>query len=632
MIVHVAPNGNDRGRGTKNDPLATLRAGRNALRRAASGKPKRLVVHGGTYYDVRLRLGPEDSGLHIEAAPNDSPLLVGGRRVTGWRKHGPRFWRAALPGVKAGRWDFRHLLVNGAFAPRARLPHEGHFSHKSVWDVPLVADGIRTHWQQEPTPDELTHMVVRKGDLPRTLDLRNAEFSVCHWSDDSIVHARRVDWKTGTVTFASPCLYPPGTTLQRSERMSWYSVANVREGMTEPGRWYLDRSRGWLVYWPRPDEDMASVEIVAPTTRALLEVARRAGRPVQDVTIRGLRFTGATTKAESAMWGAWRLDGAVTVIGAATNIRLRDLSFDRVAGTGIRARPSPGRGYPRPDPQRVISGLQIERCRFTQCGGAAVYAWGDECRISDCVIRQPGADCIGAVAVCVEGSRCAVVHNDIADCPYVGIAAGGADGRIAHNRVRNYMMAGDDGGAVYIYGKSKRYRCYKNIAYHGSTHNLAIAYYCDERSEGHLIRDNVAIGAPWPIHIHNALNHIIRNNILLANGPCKITFMRSKAITFDRNVVSAGEDIHVHMIPEVGVASMRGNIFFSRRGKACLGWLTESGYDPTSIEPLSADSGNVTADPRLKGVNTEDFGFRRGSPAQKLCIRAVDVSRAGTRT
>jgi len=637
--LHVSPNGNDRwsGRLAKpnargNDgPMATLEAARNALRKSPASIKKRIVVHSGEYFDVSLRLGPQDSGLTIEAAAGETPVIYGARRITNWKKSGPRFYAADLKGVTEGKWDFRHLLVNGVFAPRAILPARGHLSHENVWDVWVTADGDNSRWAREPTSHELTHMVFRKGDIPRSLDLRNAEFTVCHWSDDSIVKAQHIDWKTRTITFASPCLYPPGATQHMSERRNWYSIANVREGISEPGQWYLDRARGRLVYWPRKGEEMSSLEVIAPTVCSILRIAGHRAKPVHDVTVRGLSFRATTAKTESPRWGGWYMDGAVSVTGPAERIVLRDLSFEHIGGTAVTARRSVQKKYPKPDSGRQVSQLKVRNCRFTNCAGPAIYAWADQCHIDNNLIRNIGLDCIGAVAICVDGIGGRITHNEIETCPYVGIAVGGSGGQIEFNRIREYMLGGDDGGAIYLYGRSKRYRCRHNLVYANDTRNLAPALYCDEMSEGHLLEGNLVIGGHWVLHLHNCQRHVLRNNLLVTDKACKITFMRSRHNVFDKNVVVAGGDVVLHMIPGLSVDSMRHNIFHARKGDVQAAWLARYSYDPTHIEPLPVTQKNVIADPKLARRNPEACVFLAGSPARELGIKPFDASKAGRR-
>jgi hypothetical protein len=43
-----------------------------------------------------------------------------------------------------------------------------------------------------------------------------------------------------------------------------YVVWNTVRGMTTAGQWYLDKSAGKLYYWPLPNEDMGTIDVIAP--------------------------------------------------------------------------------------------------------------------------------------------------------------------------------------------------------------------------------------------------------------------------------------------------------------------------------------------------------------------------------
>jgi|GEM_PF-3188355 len=122
VTLFVSPDGNDDHDGTEAKPFASLARACAAARQLGRQQRRRIVLRGGHYYEASIRLGPEDSHLSIEAASGETPVLIGGRRVTGWEKDGPDFWAAPLPGVKEKKWDFRSLVVNGELRPRARLP------------------------------------------------------------------------------------------------------------------------------------------------------------------------------------------------------------------------------------------------------------------------------------------------------------------------------------------------------------------------------------------------------------------------------------------------------------------------------------------------------------------------------
>jgi hypothetical protein len=128
---------------------------------------------------------------------------VGGRRIDGWQKDGDRFWAAAVPEAKGRTWDFRMLVVNGRFCPRARVPADGHFTHLSRFDVPWMST-TGGGWKRKPTTEELTAMAYRPEDLEPWLDPINAEVTVYHMWDESVAGVKAIDTQTHTLTFTNP--------------------------------------------------------------------------------------------------------------------------------------------------------------------------------------------------------------------------------------------------------------------------------------------------------------------------------------------------------------------------------------------------------------------------------------------
>lgn len=85
-----------------------------------SGAMPRVVVHGGQYLlEEPLTLGPEDSGLRLEAARGEEVTLYAGRRLTDWQDAGDGLYTCSVPEVARGEWDFRMLTVDGVRAKRA---------------------------------------------------------------------------------------------------------------------------------------------------------------------------------------------------------------------------------------------------------------------------------------------------------------------------------------------------------------------------------------------------------------------------------------------------------------------------------------------------------------------------------
>ncbi|MDY0168338.1 MAG: right-handed parallel beta-helix repeat-containing protein [Thermoguttaceae bacterium] len=125
--IHVSVQGDDAHSGTAAQPLATLRAARDAVRALkAEGLrgPVEVVVGEGVYHLAEpLVLEPDDSGtaeapVTWRAAEGADVALSGGVPVTGWRQEGG-LWAADVPeGL-----DFRLLRVGHRWATRARHPN-----------------------------------------------------------------------------------------------------------------------------------------------------------------------------------------------------------------------------------------------------------------------------------------------------------------------------------------------------------------------------------------------------------------------------------------------------------------------------------------------------------------------------
>jgi len=245
--------------------------------------------------------------------------------------------------------------------------------------------------------------------------------------------------------------------------------------------------------------------------------------------------------------------------------------------------------------------------------------------VADNVFHQIGLDYVGSVGLCVDGGRCRIRGNEIRGVPYVGIAAGGKNGRIENNVVREYMQDGEDGGAYYVYGKTRNYLVRGNAAYGPPGRAMAHAYYTDEFSADHRIEGNLAVNARWPLHTHISSGHRIVNNVFVDRGPSKITLTRSHGMRFERNIICAGGSITIHMRPD-GISAMPNNIFFCRRGTLRVGWLAKQEYHTLKTEAFPLRDGSILADPLFTDASRGEYSFKRRSPAHDLGIRPIGVS------
>lgn len=613
--IFVAPNGNDAWSGQQPEPnpagtdgpLATLSAARDAARKLGPGRTRHIVVRGGAYYlEEPLVLGPQDAGLILEAAPGEKPLLYGGRRITGWKPDGDRFWAAPVPEATTRKWDFRMLVVNGTFCSRARLPREGFFTHLSEFNVPWMST-TGGGWQRQPTPEELTTLRYRPEDLGPWLDVANAELTVYHVWDESVVGLDRLDEATHTLTFSNPAGHPPG-----AFGVSKYVVWNIREGMTAPGQWYLDRTAGKVVYWPRPGEDMAEAEVVAPTLESIIRIQGQEGNPVRDVVLKGLTLSVTHTPLEAGGFGAGRFDGAVS-LQFAEGCQLRDLTLVNVGGQGIKA--EKGRK------------LRVEGCEITDTGACGLIVWEEEAVLTRNHIQRVGRTYPSAIGLWIGGQRIEVSHNEIHDTPYTAIAGEGNGHRIEYNLIYHAMQELHDGAGLYITfckGIQVRGNVVRDIAETGGYG--ASAYYLDEQAEDCLVEGNLALRVDHPSHNHMAKNNTLRHNVFIAERDALLSFPKCVGYTLEGNVVSAGGKIRLQAPPD-GIVAMPHNLFFSGTGQ--VEWEPMDAYQGQGPQPWEPRDGSLLADPQFVIGEQGHYSYRPDSPAWKLGIPPLDVSQAG---
>lgn len=614
LTFFVAPNGNDSwsGRMPKpnsdrtDGPFATLSAACNAAQEMGTRQPRKVIIHSGRYFLNRpLVLTDKDSGLTIEAAPGAQVSLYGGREVVGWRKDGEKFYSATLPDVKQGNWDFRALVVNGRFCRRARLPEKGFYTHQSSFDVPWMTS-TGGGWKRKPTNEELTQLKYKPEDLNSRLDINNAEITVYHMWDESLVGISAMDTKSHTLTFSTPSGHPPGAFGVKK-----YVVWNVREGMTEPGQWYLDRTAGKLVYWPLPGEDMDKAEVFAPTIESIIQIKGTKNKPAKNITIRSLVLSVTTTPLKAGGFGAGRFDGAVS-ISSGQNCDLVNLEIVNVGGQGIK-----------------ISGsnLRIENCHVHHTGACGIKFSGAGSIVKNNYIHNVGLTYPSAIGLQGGGKDNEISHNEIHNTPYTAINWGGEKNRIENNLIYRAMLELHDGGGIYCFAgnglvlRGNFIRDIPDTGGYGSS-----AYYLDERSENCLVEGNLSLNVARPTHNHMAKNNTIRNNVFICNEDARFTFPRSSDFVFEKNVVYAKGKIVFDNID--AITKFRYNVLYSTEGRVQGNKMSR--YSRTGSEQMQPDN-NLFADPLFVEFEKGKVSFAAQSPVVKFNIEPIDVSRAGRR-
>ena len=536
LTWHVSPSGSDEWSGQRPDTEGQGTAGPMrsfgkalAASRELAGKARRIVLGRGRHYlEETVILDARDEGLTIEGAGAGQTILHGGRRITGWRKDGGRFLTAAVPAVAAGAWDFRALVVNDRLCPRARLPETGRFEHESRFPVRWMSTA-GGGWERKPTETERTTLQYRPGDLGVWLSVRNAEVTVYHMWDESMVGVSGHDPATRMLTFSNPCGHPPGAFGVKT-----YVVWNMREGMKRPGQWYLDRDEGRIVYWPLPGEDMGEAVVVAPRVETIIELRGVKSKPVQDVTLRGLTLSTTTTPCKAGGFGANKYRGALHMAWG-ENVRILDVEITNTAGHAIR--------------EWGTRDIRVEDCDLHHLGAGGCRMGGGSGRIEGNRIHHVGMLYPSAIGLSAGGrdGRYVIRRNEIHHTTYSGMAVGGAGTIIEENLLYRCMQELHDGAAIYVSGARGnviRRNVARDIVETGKGYGVS-SYYLDEKCRDCVVERNVSMGVARPSHNHMTLNCIVRDNVFVCEDDMTLSFNRCSGHRVTGNTLVLGGELTI---------------------------------------------------------------------------------------
>ena len=652
---YVAPDGSDEFSGKlatrssdgRDGPFASLAAARQAVAKLKSqtgGKrPIRVLVRGGVYrLSQPLVFGPEDSGtaegpITYAAYPGEQPIFSGGITITGWKKGEGDLWRAQVPRRKEARPMFRSLYVNGQRCTAARIPNEDWY----------FASGPGQQYKRDQ---------AARRDVKNRTSFRFAGEQIKPWYnlDDVVVvyyhcwttsrhRILEIDQNQKIVRLVHPSAWPMGW-WGKDER---FYVEHVREGLDAPGEWYLDSASNTLSYRPRPGEDMARAEVVAPQLEELLRLEGdpEGGKFVEHLVFDGLAFQHTDwvlppSGQVDAQAAAFLSTAAVFARGA------RNCTFQRcqIAHTG---------GYGL----WLASGCQNNRvvqCHIHDLGAGGVrlgeatlpkqpeqQALRNE--VFNCFIHDGGKVFHAGVGVWIgKTSHNKVHHNEICDFYYTGVSVGWtwgyAPSEANHNLVEynhiHHLGWGQlsDMGGVYCLGVSPGTRIANNVIHHV----WAFSYggwglYTDEGSTDIVLENNIVYHVKdGCFHQHYGRENIVRNNILaLSHTYGQIRRSRQeehRSFNFQRNIVyyTQGELLGGNWSNDKFL--MDYNCYWRADGQEPIfpGKLTFAQW-----QQHGHDRNSIVADPRFVDAENCDFRLRDDSPALKLGFKPIDTSTVG---
>ena len=430
-------------------------------------------------------------------------------------------------------------------------------------------------------------------------------------------------------------------------------VDNVREALSEPGQWYLDRPTGTLSYIPRPNQMPSNTIVIAPRLEQLVNFVGRDGRPVEHLQFEGLTFAHSNwtlppqgqafpqadislTAALSAVWthnvvfkhcavlhsGAYGMEFGA---GCRQN-RIEDCELVDLGAGGIKI----GDAHPAAAHDAVAMPQDAQTAP-------------SEHVVRNCLIAHGGRLHPAAVGVWIGHSPYNTIdHNEIVDFYYTGISVGWTWGYAPSNAHHNAITSNhihsigqgvlSDMGGVYSLGVSPGTSISGNVIHDVRSFDYGgWGLYTDEGSSGIMLRNNLVYRTKsGGMHQHYGRENHFENNIFVEADQAQLVRTRSEdhiSCFLEHNIVfwdnaspllgSNWHDNNFRLDYNVYWNPSHPAIKFA--GKTFDQWRKERRQDEHSliVDPLLVDP--------LHG----DFRVRLDSPALRLGFQPFEFSKAG---
>jgi hypothetical protein len=479
------------------------------------GNPHDIVVYlrGGTYeLSTAFRLEGQDSGkdgytVTYAAYPGETPVLSGGRQITGWTPvGGTTYYVASRPAGSSNR----NLYVDGVRAVRARGPIAPPGFHETATGY-MAPDASMNGWhvQNQMEVVSFVHWKAFRCGIQSVVGQAVTIYEPC-WTD------------------SHPNPPPHPNQIFNIGLPRW--IENALPHLDDEGEAVFQGpppGAGTVYYKPRAVENLAGAVTIVPAVETLLLLDGTASAPLRNLQFRGITFSYTDWKRPStapgypatqagfyADSGRSRRPPAAVVARFARQVRFERNVFSHLGGIGLTLEPGVQ--------DSVFIGNRFEDISSTAVMVGDVGPDGTSMIpthiLRNIVLRsnfitRAGAEFQDAVGIFASyPERLVLLHNELFDLPYTGIEVGWTGGfgdtlpgdpdpvplrenRIEANLVSHYVQTLRDGGGIYFQRPQPDTKILRN---HVHTHARDWAgFYLDNLTGELEVTRNVVTDTPF---------------------------------------------------------------------------------------------------------------------------------------
>ncbi len=642
--IVVAPNGNDLGNGTLENPLKTPEAAKEKVKTVDTDETITVWFREGTYsLENPLEFTAEDKiNVVYRSYPGEKVVFSGAKEIGGsWHKTEINGVTAFVTDIPIENEDdyFRSLFKCGKRLQRSNYPKQGVFKVKD----PKTDEGVPSVW----SPEFFTHSAVFYAHTQDVLNFANADdvdIRMMHFWCDELMPIHSVDTATGRIETQKPS----SMTIRVDDN---YVFENVKEALSLPGEWYLDRTEEKLYYIPEAGDTVENTVLYAGVNEQLITL-----NGAENITFQGINFentdwnhiSGKTYAGEfneahplyknlkyDAVHpqAAFEIPAAIYIEGS-SGINFTDCCFENISYTAVKY-------------DKTSKNSNITSCRFNEIGANAIFINGDfvvpattqNINVTDCHISRYGRIFNNAIGILLTHAiDCDILHNEIHDGWYTGISVGWNWGytdnptnniNISNNLIYNIGNGWlSDMGGIYTLGIQPDTVISENVIYNVGCYGGEYGYggwgiYLDEGSSGILVEKNLVYDcSSQTFHQHYGKDNMIRNNIFAFGGDGAFIITKNEehnSLTLTNNIFVV-EDAQIYAFDTKSDWFVDdSNLYWDYKN----GGNVYSGYSMNLFERKSLVAmvsqgyynNAVYADPLFKDPSGRDFTLADNSPA-----------------
>ncbi len=650
----VSPDGNDENPGTEEMPLKTLEGAKEKLKNSNTDEAVTVWFKEGTYIiDEEINFNSSDKeNVTYRSIPGENVTFTGSMEISDWTEGEINGKKALVADVDTDEVYFRSLFKGEKRLPISVWPKEGCFTAKDA----LIEDAL---YPEDTTTYFKLHTAfyAHENEIMDFANVKDVNVRIMHkWCDD-ILPLRSVDVKTGRIEVRKPA----AMTIEVDDN---YVYENVREALSEPGEWYLDRAEKKLYYIPCEGETAENLVLSAPVTDSFIEI-----NGCNNVSFSGIKFINTDWDFVNGTLNIWPIDRtnplldkmdyegthpqasyevpAVITVRNAEKINFTNCVFRSISNTAVMFKEN-------------AKNSSVDACYFDEIGGNAVFVNApyaiptvtNNISITNCEINEYGRIYNHSIGVLIcHASDCVIENNEIHDGWYTAISVGWVWG-YAENPTDNIQIKNNliynigngwlsDMGGIYTLGIQPNTVLSGNIIYNVGCYGGEKGYggwgiYLDEGSSEILVENNLVYDcSSQPFHQHYGRDNMIKNNIFAFGGEGAFRITRNEehnSLFLENNILVTDDKVMYWHTTDEDWFEDNSNLYWDYGNKSVYSGYSTDPFNRECIVGMVSKgyyNNAVYENPLFKDPENRDFTLAENSPALKAGFKPFEY-KAGT--